>query len=112
MSTIIQDAMLSGMLPRTFLHGYASASYQIEGGYQQDGRGPSNWDEVLKDMANGNEADNSYNLWRDDIELLKRYGATSYRFSISWSRVIPLGKSFPRVIEVLIADTQTRALRR
>ncbi|KAG8881514.1 hypothetical protein FRB97_009441 [Tulasnella sp. 331] len=70
MTTITQDPKFAGMLPKTFLHGYASASYQVEGGYQQDDRGPSNWDEALKDMINGNEADNSYNMWRDDIELL------------------------------------------
>ncbi|KAG8881832.1 hypothetical protein FRB98_004101 [Tulasnella sp. 332] len=91
MTRIDQDPTLAGTLPKTFLYGYSSASYQIEGGSQQDGRGPSNWDEALKDTANGNEAVNSYNLWRDDIELLKKYGATSYRFSISWSRIIPLG---------------------
>ncbi|KAG8846892.1 hypothetical protein FRB96_001737 [Tulasnella sp. 330] len=79
------------MHPKTLLHGHASTSFQVEGGYQQDGPGPSNWDEGLKDMINGNEPDNSYNMWKDDIELLKKYGATSYRFSISWSRFIPLG---------------------
>ena len=83
-----------GCLPSTFMHGYSSASYQIEGGYKQDGRGLSVWDTSLRDapLGNGNVACDSYNLWRDDIQLLKEYGANTYRFSISWSRVIPLGE--------------------
>ena len=84
-----------GCLPSTFMHGYSSASYQIEGGYKQDGRGLSVWDETLRNapLGNGDVACDSYNLWRDDIQLLKEYGANTYRFSISWSRVIPLGQS-------------------
>ena len=46
----------------------------------------------MKDMAeNGNKACDSYHLWKDDIELLKKYGCNTYRFSISWARVRPLG---------------------
>ncbi|KAG8997910.1 hypothetical protein FRB94_007380 [Tulasnella sp. JGI-2019a] len=90
--TIVQDPTLSQILPKTFLHGYSSASYQIEGGSQEDGRGPSVWDDALKNSKdNGNDAVDSYHMWQEDIELLKKYGATAYRFSISWSRVIPLG---------------------
>ena len=90
-NTVAQDPSLTGILPSNFRYGYASASYQIEGGYQQDGRGPSIWDEYLKDQENGNEAVDSYNRFRDDIALLKEYGSSAYRFSISWSRVKPLG---------------------
>ena len=78
-------------MPPGFLHGFASASYQIEGGATQDGRGPSVWDEALLHTENGEDACDSYNKWKEDIELLKLYGATAYRFSISWSRVIPKG---------------------
>ncbi|KAJ5419424.1 glycoside hydrolase superfamily [Penicillium crustosum] len=82
----------SSILPATFLHGYASAAYQIEGATSQGGRGASIWDEFLRDSPeNGDTACNSYHLWRNDIELLKQYGANSYRFSISWSRIKPLG---------------------
>ena len=89
---IVDSPELAAVLPATFLHGYASASYQIEGGHQTDGRGPSIWDEKLKEMENGDEAVNSYGLWKEDVELLRKYGATGYRFSVSWSRVIPLGE--------------------
>ena len=62
-----------------------------------DGRLPSIWDTfshkpgTTKGGANGDVATDSYRLWKDDIELLKQYGAKAYRFSISWSRVIPFG---------------------
>ncbi|KAG8983628.1 hypothetical protein FRB93_007108 [Tulasnella sp. JGI-2019a] len=91
-TAITQDPTLAQILPKTFLHGFGSASYQIEGGYPEDSRGPSIWDEALKDSkANGNDAVDSYHLWQEDIALLKKYGATAYRFSVSWPRVIPLG---------------------
>lgn len=72
-------------------------SYQIEGGVEQDGRGPSIWDTFCKipgkiaDGSSGDVACDSYNRWADDIALLKSLGAKAYRFSISWSRVIPKG---------------------
>ena len=62
-----------------------------------DGRGPSIWDTfshtpgTIKDGTNGDVATDSYARWREDIALLKSYDVNAYRFSISWSRVIPLG---------------------
>ncbi len=90
---IISQPALQNLLPKTFHHGYASASYQIEGGHASGGRLPSVWDDYLHraKKEDGDTACDSYHLWRDDIELLKKYGCNSYRFSISWSRVIPLG---------------------
>lgn len=49
------------------------------------------WEEALKAQDNGDIACDSYNRWEEDIALLKAYGSNSYRFSISWSRIIPLG---------------------
>ena len=80
-----------GALGQDFLHGYASAAYQIEGGYDKGGRGLSVWDEALVGKDNGNEGCASFDRWREDVDLLRLYGANTYRFSISWSRVIPLG---------------------
>ena len=89
---ITQEDRYKGALPSTFQYGCASASYQIEGGFDEDGKGPNVWDVAMKDMAeNGNRACDSYHLWKDDIELLKKYGCNTYRFSISWARVKPLG---------------------
>ncbi|KAH6869063.1 glycoside hydrolase, family 1, partial [Thelonectria olida] len=79
-------------LPKDFLHGYASSAYQIEGGTSKGGRGPCNWDRMLSDYPDkGDDACRSYYLWEEDVKLLKQYGCSSYRFSISWSRIKPLG---------------------
>ncbi|KIY67180.1 glycoside hydrolase family 1 protein [Cylindrobasidium torrendii FP15055 ss-10] len=84
-------------LPKDFLWGFATASFQIEGSTNVDGRGPSIWDEFSRtpgktlDGKDGDHATESYRLWREDIALLKQYGVKSYRFSLSWSRIIPLG---------------------
>ncbi|PFH60610.1 hypothetical protein XA68_10666 [Ophiocordyceps unilateralis] len=84
-------------LPGDFAWGFATAAYQIEGAVDQDGRGPSIWDtfcEVpgnIADSSSGRVACDSYNRTADDIALLKSLGATAYRFSLSWPRIIPLG---------------------
>ena len=77
--------------------GVATSSYQIEGAHDIDDRGPSVWDTFshkkgnIKNGDNGDIACNHYNLWQDDIELIKELGVNAYRFSISWSRIFPKG---------------------
>ncbi|KAG6887557.1 Beta-glucosidase 1B, partial [Termitomyces sp. Mi166 len=84
-------------LPADFLWGFATASFQIEGSAAVDGRGKSIWDDFAKlpgktlDGKNGDVATDSYRLWKEDIDLLAKYGVKAYRFSIAWSRIIPLG---------------------
>lgn len=90
---ITEDPALRGVLPRSFLFGAATAAYQVEGGADVDGKGPNVWDAYLKHHAdNGTRAVGSYWHWREDVALLRRYGMTTYRFSIAWSRVIPTGR--------------------
>lgn len=78
-------------------YSYRTASFQIEGSVDVDGRGKSIWDDFSRtpgktlDGKNGDVATDSYRLWREDIALLKQYGIKAYRFSIAWSRIIPLG---------------------
>lgn len=85
------------VLTKDFLWGFATASYQIEGAPTADGRGPSIWDTFcarpgkIADGSSGAVACDSYNRTSEDIALLKLTGAKAYRFSISWSRIIPLG---------------------
>lgn len=73
------------------------SSYQIEGAVDEDGRGPSIWDTFcaipgkIADGSSGATACDSYHRTAEDIALLKSVGATAYRFSLSWSRIIPLG---------------------
>ncbi|KAI4346078.1 hypothetical protein L6164_013160 [Bauhinia variegata] len=83
--------------PDNFIFGAATAAYHIEGGI--DSRGRSAWDEFtytypekITDRSNGDVACNSYNLYMDDVELLTDMGFDAYRFSISWSRILPTGK--------------------
>ena len=74
-----------------------TASFQIEGSVNVDGRGKSIWDDFAKmpgktlDGKNGDVATDSYRLWKEDVALMAEYGVKGYRFSISWSRIIPLG---------------------
>ncbi|WP_028986217.1 GH1 family beta-glucosidase [Thermicanus aegyptius] len=78
-----------------FIFGTATSSYQIEGAYQEDGRTPSIWDHFsripgkVRNMENGDVACNHYHRYEEDVEILKRLGVDSYRFSIAWPRIFP-----------------------
>ena len=83
--------------PTGFHWGAATASYQIEGAAQADGKGESIWDRFvlapgkIKNGATGNVACDSYHRYRDDIALLRALNLRSYRFSIAWTRIQPDG---------------------
>jgi beta-glucosidase len=80
-----------------FLWGTATAAYQIEGAANIDGREPSIWDLYSKipgkiaNNDNGDIADDSYNQYEKDVQLLKQLGVNAYRFSVAWTRIIPKG---------------------
>ena len=84
--------------PPGFLWGTATSAYQIEGSTEADGRAPSIWDTFSKTpgrVLNGDTGDracDSYRRVEDDVALLREMGARAYRFSISWSRVMPTGR--------------------
>ena len=84
---------MSNKFPKDFLWGAATAAPQIEGGFDEDGRTPSIWDVApakrIKNGANCHIACDHYHRWKDDVALMKKMGLKSYRFSISWSRVMP-----------------------
>ncbi|MFI5707299.1 GH1 family beta-glucosidase [Kribbella sp. NPDC051620] len=83
--------------PEGFVWGAATAAYQVEGAVAEDGRGPSIWDTFahtprrIADGETGDVADDHYHRYAEDIRLLADLGLTAYRFSISWSRVLPSG---------------------
>src|SRR6266478_5183058 len=87
--------------PANFLWGCATASYQVEGAANEDGRGPSIWDTFSHTPGKtfhgdtGDVADDSYHRYKDDVKLLKNLGAKVYRFSISWPRIFPGGTGQP-----------------
>ena len=84
-------------LPASFEWGVATASFQIEGAWDVDGKAPSVWDAVahgpvgLMGGATGDVTCDHYHRWEEDLDLLVRLGVTSYRFSLSWPRLQPDG---------------------
>ena len=87
--------------PPNFVWGCSTAAYQIEGAANVDGRKPSVWDTFSHTPGKtfhgetGDVADDSYHLYKQDVQLLKNLGVGGYRFSISWSRVFPDGTGQP-----------------
>ncbi|CAH1106430.1 unnamed protein product [Psylliodes chrysocephalus] len=88
----------NGQFPRTFLFGAATASYQIEGAWREDGKGLSIWDEFthrvpspISNNDTGNIACDSYHRWKEDVHLTASLGVQYYRFSVSWTRLFPNG---------------------
>ncbi|MGL5721023.1 MAG: GH1 family beta-glucosidase [Brevinema sp.] len=83
--------------PKDFLWGAASASYQVEGAWNEDGKGLSIWDEYVRipgktfEGTTGDVAVDHYHRYKEDVRLMKEMGLKSYRFSISWARVLPNG---------------------
>ena len=80
-----------------FLWGSATSAYQIEGGISQGGRSDSIWDTfcrksgTIRDHSSGEVACEHLKYWKQDVDLMSQIGLQSYRFSISWSRILPNG---------------------
>jgi beta-glucosidase len=87
--------------PSGFAWGAATAAYQIEGAFREDGRGETIWDRFSHTPGktyNGDTGDvacDHYHRWQDDIALLQKLSLNAYRFSIAWSRVLPEGRGKP-----------------
>jgi len=83
--------------PADFVFGVATSSYQIEGAYDEDGRGPSIWDTFcrtpgkVRNGENGDVACDHYHRVEADVALMKSLGVSAYRFSIAWPRIFPTG---------------------
>ncbi len=102
----------------TLAYGAATASYQIEGASTEDGRGPSIWDTfttrpgAIRDGSDGSVACDSYHRYEEDADLLAGLGVGWYRFSLSWSRILPEGTGrvetrgldyYDRLVDALLA---------
>lgn len=84
--------------PQHFLWGAATAAWQVEGGHDADGKGPSIWDiyshlpGTTYQGTTGDVAVDHYHRFREDVALMAEMGLQSYRFSISWPRLLPGGR--------------------
>src|SRR5215475_4296260 len=87
--------------PNGFFWGTATSSYQIEGAWNEDDKGPSIWDTYahtpgkIKNDDTGDVANDHYHRYKEDVALMKDIGANAYRFSIAWPRVFPDGTGEP-----------------
>jgi beta-glucosidase len=87
--------------PSGFYWGTGTSSYQIEGAWNEDGKGPSIWDTYahtpgnIKNNDTGDVANDHYHRYKEDVALMKDFGANAYRFSIAWPRIFPDGAGQP-----------------
>ena len=103
MQSRTRDDFYFGNFPDDFIWSTSTSAYQIEGGWNEDGRGQSFWDNLshkapflkpggfIPDNATGDKACDSYHKYKDDVKILKNLGVDYYRFSLSWSRILPNG---------------------
>jgi len=98
LSAFVPSELKASDFGRDFVWGTAMASYQIEGGWNEDGKGESNWDHFthyhknkIKTHENGDVACDFYHRYESDIELMHKMHIPASRFSIAWSRLLPNG---------------------
>jgi beta-glucosidase len=95
------DGRPAATFPDRFQWGVATSAYQIEGAWDEDGKGPSIWDTYAHtpgNIANGDTGDvanDHYHRYAEDVALMKDIGAVAYRFSIAWPRIFPDGTGAP-----------------
>jgi beta-glucosidase len=103
LESVPESSLKDARFPEGFLWGVATASYQNEGAWNEDGKGGSIWDRFthspgkVRGGVTGDVACDQYHLYPQDIALAKRLNQKSYRFSISWPRIQPTGIGAPNM---------------
>ena len=98
---VSESTTITRTFPEGFLWGVATSSYQVEGAWDEDGKGASIWDTYchepghIRNNDNGDVANDHYHRYREDVTLMRDIGATAYRFSIAWPRIFPEGTGEP-----------------
>ena len=92
----LSSILLSSASAKDIIWGTATASYQVEGAAHMDGRADSIWDVfcakgMTANYDNGDVADDFYHRYKEDIQRMKDMGVQAFRFSVSWSRIMPDG---------------------
>src|SRR5262245_9750584 len=115
--TIASPAAVGRRFPEGFKWGVATSSYQIEGAWNEDGKGESIWDRychtpgVIRNGDNGDVANDHYHRYPEDVALMRDIGATAYRFSVAWPRIFPEGIGQPNQKGIDFYRRLTDALR-
>jgi beta-glucosidase len=96
--------------PEGFRWGVATSSYQIEGAWDEDGKGPSIWDTYAHTPGKiaggdtGDVANDHYHRYREDVALMRDMGVQAYRFSVAWPRIFPSGRGAPNAAGLAFYD--------
>ncbi|KAF2902682.1 hypothetical protein ILUMI_03503 [Ignelater luminosus] len=97
----VEGKLNENSFPPGFLFGTATSAHQIEGAWNLNGKGENLWDrfthtypERILDGSNGDTACDSYHKYKEDVAIMKEMGIQFYRFSLSWSRILPAGFSY------------------
>lgn len=89
---------MTSVFPKDFLWGSASAAYQVEGAWQEDGKSLSIWDTYVQEPGRtfkgttGQVAVDHYHRYKEDVALMAEQGLKAYRFSVAWTRILPQGR--------------------
>src|SRR4051812_10487072 len=120
--SVPEASIQSARFPEGFLWGTATAAYQVEGAWNEDGKGESIWDRFthtpghIERNENADVSCDQYHRYPEDFKLMQQMGIKNYRFSLSWPRIYPQGKGtinqkgldhYSRVVDSLLENGVT-----